>query len=325
MAYVSSIHELARVYSLLRVVSAGAPGHGPVHLLLSCSMSLGFSWDSDSCLWLWPGLPALCQVSGPFQFFREAVWDAWRTKVAGDLSSRAGFRGGRYLDFRGSLKLLSSPHLRGGDKGLLRKLLSGGVWNGFLLSFVRGEIVPCRFCGGPDGDGHLFWECPHLPSVHIRESPEFHDLLSRDKRSWPRCLLWHGWLPALACTGGASHWAASVDDVACARLERLLGSCSEEVCRGWVPSDHFVGDVASSDVSDHPDVWTDGSFVLDELSGVGIGGCGVYSLKSGAGWFDCRCSHLELLPPCERGVERCVLYDSVRGPLQSVQRAELWE
>ena len=65
-------------------------------------------------------MPALCQMSSPFQFFREAVWDAWRTMVAGDLSSRAGFRTGRNLDFRGSLKLLSSPHLRGGDKGLLR-------------------------------------------------------------------------------------------------------------------------------------------------------------------------------------------------------------
>ena len=43
----------------------------------------------------------------------------------------------------------SSPHLRGGDKGLLRGILSGGVWNGFLHSFVRGEIVPCRLCGGP--------------------------------------------------------------------------------------------------------------------------------------------------------------------------------
>ena len=158
-------------------------------------MSLGFSWDSDSCVWLRPGLLALCQVSSPFQFFREAVWDAWRTKVAGDLSSRAGVRGGRYLDFRGYLKLLSSPHLRGGDKGLLRRILSGGVWNGFLLSFVRGD-----------------WDCPHLPFVHIRESVEFHDLLFRDKSSWPRCLLWHGWLPAFACIGGASPWAASVDD-----------------------------------------------------------------------------------------------------------------
>ena len=84
----------------------------------------------------------------------------------------------------------------------------------------------------------------------------------------------------------------------------------------------FVGDVASSDVTDHPDVWTDGSFVPDELSGVGAGGCGVYLLSEV--WFDRRWGHLELLPPSEPGVERCVLHDSVRGPLQSVQRAELW-
>ena len=65
------------------------------------------------------------------------------------------------LDFRGSLKLLSSLHLGGGDKGLLRGILSGGVWNGFLLGFIKGEIVPCRFCGGLDHDGHLFCECPY--------------------------------------------------------------------------------------------------------------------------------------------------------------------
>ena len=71
-------------------------------------------------------------------------------------------------------------------------------------------------------------------------------------------------------------------------------------------------------------MWTDGSFVLDELSGVGVGGCGVYSLKSGAGWFGRRWGHLELLPPGELGVERCVLFDSIRRPRQSVQRVELW-
>ena len=33
---------------------------------------------------------------------------------------------------------------------------------------------------------------------------------------------------------------------------------------------------------------------------------------------------MELLPPSELGDERCVLFDFIRGPLQSVQRAELW-
>ena len=45
MAYNSPVHELARICSLLRVASAGAPGHGLVHLLLSSALSLGFSGD----------------------------------------------------------------------------------------------------------------------------------------------------------------------------------------------------------------------------------------------------------------------------------------
>ena len=96
------------------------------------------------------------------------------------------------------------------------------------------------------------------------------------------------WVAALACAGEVSPWATTDDDVVSARLERLLGSYSENACREWVPSDHFLDSVASSAVPDHPDVWTGGSFVLDELSGVGFGGCGMYSLKSGAGWFDRR-------------------------------------
>ena len=58
-----------------------------------------------------------------------------------------------------------------------------------------------------DGDGHLFWECSYLPLVQIRENLEFHDLVQRDKSNWPGCLLWHGWLPALAYPGGRSSSA----------------------------------------------------------------------------------------------------------------------
>ena len=39
---------------------------------------------------------------------------------------------------------------------LLRAILSGRVSNGFLLSKVNKEDVPCRFCGALDNDGHLF-------------------------------------------------------------------------------------------------------------------------------------------------------------------------
>ena len=65
----------------------------------------------------------------------------------------------------------------GKDKALLRTIMVGGVWIVFLLGRVRGQAVPCRFCGSPDNDGHLFWDCPFPPLVEIRENPEFHDLM----------------------------------------------------------------------------------------------------------------------------------------------------
>ena len=59
-------------------------------------------------------------------------------------------------------------------KALLRSIMVGAVWNGLLLGRVREQPVPCRFCGAPDGDGHLFWERTFPPLVEIRENPEFH-------------------------------------------------------------------------------------------------------------------------------------------------------
>ena len=66
------------------------------------------------------------------------------------------------MDIRGSLQLLNSSHVTERDKALLRAIMVGGVWNGFLLGRIRGQPVPCRFCGAPDSDGHLFWDCPFL-------------------------------------------------------------------------------------------------------------------------------------------------------------------
>ena len=58
----------------------------------------------------------------------------------------------------------------GRDKALLRGVLVGGVWKGFLLGRVKGQPVPCRFCGG---DGHLSWESTFPPLVEIRGHPQF--------------------------------------------------------------------------------------------------------------------------------------------------------
>ena len=127
--------------------------------------------------WDRPGLPGLSNLAGPIQHFRSAILDAWRNKVAADYCTRKGFRGGLLLDIPGSHQLLNSSHVRERDKALLRSIMVGGVWNGFLLGKVRGL---CRFCGGADGDGHLFWDCPYPPLVEMRENHEFQDLMRMD-------------------------------------------------------------------------------------------------------------------------------------------------
>ena len=54
------------------------------------------------------------------------------------------------LDVHGTLQLLNFDHVRERDKALLRGVLVGGVWNGFLLGKVKGQLVPClpllRWC-----------------------------------------------------------------------------------------------------------------------------------------------------------------------------------
>ena len=111
-----------------------------------------------------PGLPLLSNLAGPIQHFQAAILDAWRNKVAADLCGLQGFRGGPLLDVHGSLQLLDSSHVRERDKALLRSIKVGGVWNGLLLGRVPGQAVPCRFCGAPDNDGHLFLGLPFSSS-----------------------------------------------------------------------------------------------------------------------------------------------------------------
>ena len=69
------------------------------------------------------------------------------------------FPGRPSFSFSGTLQLFNSIHVRERDKGLLRIVLVRCVWNGFLLRKVKGQRVFCRFCGGDDNDGHLFWDC----------------------------------------------------------------------------------------------------------------------------------------------------------------------
>ena len=80
-------------------------------------------------------------------------------------------------------------------------------------------------------------------------------------------------------------WAVDAEHVAGKRLEVALGSY---VGAGREPDDEFSMVDDDAPLADAPDVWSDGSLVLDGSSGV------------------------------------CRLYCSVLGPFQTVQRAEIW-
>ena len=174
------------------------------------------------------------------------------------------------LDFRRSHQLLASSHVGERDKALLRGVMVGGVWNGFLLGKMRGEAVPCRFCGGADGDGHLFWDCPYSLLNEIREN------MRKDKSQWPGCLLWHGWL-LLSGVNGESPWAVTADDAAVKMLESALGVYSSDIFQGWDVPQSVDWDSAADRMPPHPDVWTDGSLLRDEVSGSAFPGSGVYA------------------------------------------------
>ena len=299
-------------------------GMGLCICFLRVLLRLGFFWCSRFSGWDRPGLPVLSMLDGPVQHFRAGILDAWRHKVSMGLCARKGFRGGPFLDFFGTLQLLNSDHVRERDKALLRGVLAGGVWNGFLLGKVKHCHVPCRFCGGDDHDGHLFWECTFPPLVEIRENPEFRELMDMDKSFWPRCLLWHGWLPLLSGANLGSPWAQDLSQGAGSLLECALGSYSDAPLLGWRLPVGFDAEVAALQVAQEPDVWTDGSRAEDRVSAVSSSGAGFSTGLSSRFWAGCTWGHIDTNVQGALAVASCRGYCSVPGPSQSVQRAELW-
>ena len=110
------------------------------------------------------------------------------------------------------------------------------------------------------------------PLVEIRENPEFHDLMRMDKGHWPRCLIWHGWLPMLSGVPGASSCAASASEGASYLVEAALGSYSSGMITNGVLLMGMIRLVLPPCVLDQPNVWSDGSLVLDQVTGVSSSG-----------------------------------------------------
>ena len=99
--------EEPRIFRMLDLISRGAQGHGPVHLLLISAAELGFACDGDErgCR---VSLPPLRRMDGPVRHFRTAILEAWHFHVFSKLSERKGFWEVEFADLKGSLQLLNS-------------------------------------------------------------------------------------------------------------------------------------------------------------------------------------------------------------------------
>ena len=220
----------------------------------------------------------------------------------------------------GSIILLMFERER--DKALLRSImvgvsgmvcfLGGFVTRFYLVGFVGSRMVMVTFL-----------ECTFPPLVEIRENPEFHDFMRKDEGQWPRCLLWHGWLPMLSGVNGASPWAASASESAGYLVEAALGGYSSGMVAEWSPPDEYDQIEAASLVPDHTNVWSDGGLVLDQVTGVSSSGAGFFAHQCVDFWDDRRWGYVDRVWS-EGAVPSCGGFCSVPGPLQSVQRAEMW-
>ena len=101
--------------------------------------------------------------------------------------------------------------------------------------------------------------------------------MREDKAHWPRCLLWHGWLPMLSGTNRGSPWAANASEAAWYMFEAALGRYSSDLLGEWGPSDGYDEVEVASTLPDHPNIWTDGGLVLDQDTGVSASGAGFFA------------------------------------------------
>ena len=91
----------------------------------------------------------------------------------------------------------------------------------------------------------------------------------------------------------------------------------------WDLPGGFHADDVSACVPDSPSVWSDGSMVLDSVTGVSAAGAGMFAHQSELCLSDRRWGHVDRVGTL--GVRHsCRAFVSVPGPLQTVQRAELW-
>ena len=107
-------------------------------------------------------------------------------------------------------------------------------------------------------------------------------------------------------------------------LEVALGSYSSRIVSEWSVREGFDAVGAASLMPDDPNVWTDGSLVLDQVTGVPSSSAGFFAHQSQDCWCGCRWGHVDHVRPVGSEGLSCRGFCSLSAPVQTVQRAELW-
>ena len=76
--------------------------------------------------------------------------------------------------------------------------------------------------------------------------------MSLDRSKWPRCLLWHCWLPGLNGINRKDPWATSFGDLASFHLERCLGAYPVDFAVSWTPPEYWDAADVALEMSENP-------------------------------------------------------------------------
>ena len=127
----------------------------------------------------------------------------------------------------------------------------------------------------------------------------------------------------LSGCNGVSPWAGNASESASYLVEAALGDYSSRMVSDWSPPAGYDQVAVSPLVPDHPNVWTDGSLVLDKVACISSSGAGFYADHAASFWDVRSWGQVDLIHPVGN-VPSCRGFCSVPGPLQPVQRAEPW-
>ena len=107
-------------------------------------------------------------------------------------------------------------------------------------------------------------------------------------------------------------------------VETALGRYSSGLISEWSLPDGFVADEVSARMPDAPKVWSDGSLVLDSVTGVSAAGAGMFARQSELCWSDRRWGHVDRVQS-DGVAHSCRVLCLSLDLCKTVQRAELWE